>query len=361
MGNWQAKQAWLFALMAKGEATLAFIGDLMIGRKVEQALQMHEPEWFWGDVLPILQAVDAVVANLECPITNRRRRWPWPKTWYFRASPDVIPILHAGNVRYVNLANNHMLDYRAEGMLDTLEILHDAGILCAGAGENRDAASAGKLMALSGITVGFLSATDMKPSFAAKTDRPGINLRRFSLDADTLPWVREQSRALRAAGADSVVLSVHWGLDMLLRPSSALRTCAHAFLENGIDLIHGQGAHVYQAVEQHAGGAVLYDTGNFLDDYIKFPFRETLWTFVFLVDFAGGRPRRLRLRPVIIEPLSVRLARGSEAEAICALMVSRSRELGMDLVAEPDGLSLKVAESVARSEPAPTTAAAVEP
>ena len=50
-------------------ATIAFIGDVMLGRGVDELIGRNDPDSFWGDVLPVLQAADAVVANLECAIT----------------------------------------------------------------------------------------------------------------------------------------------------------------------------------------------------------------------------------------------------------------------------------------------------
>ena len=146
-------------------------------------------------------------------------------------------------------------------------------------------------------------------------------------------------------GAEAVILSVHWGPNMRLRPPARFRACARTLLADGVDVIHGHSAHVFQAVERCAGGVVLYDTGNFLDDYWKFPFRETLWTFVFLVDFRAGRPRRLRLKPVKIEPLSVRLATGREFDRMCDRMLALCADTQTALVREPDGLSLDLRDA----------------
>jgi hypothetical protein len=47
-------------------AQIAFVGDLMLARKVSAALQAGRlPEAFWGDLRPRLSAADAVIGNLE--------------------------------------------------------------------------------------------------------------------------------------------------------------------------------------------------------------------------------------------------------------------------------------------------------
>src|SRR5512147_384794 len=49
---------------------LAFLGDLMLGGDISRKLRDQPPERFWGDTLPILRQADAVIANLEGPITT---------------------------------------------------------------------------------------------------------------------------------------------------------------------------------------------------------------------------------------------------------------------------------------------------
>jgi poly-gamma-glutamate synthesis protein (capsule biosynthesis protein) len=144
--------------------TLALLGDVMLGRGVDAALRKHPPERFWGTVLPLLQSADAVFANLECAIT--RHRIPWTRTdkvFHFGASPEAIAVLRAGNIRCVSLANNHILDFEVEGLLDTLRLLDDAGIARAGAGRDLDEARRPALVNVAGLPVGVVSATDNEP------------------------------------------------------------------------------------------------------------------------------------------------------------------------------------------------------
>ncbi|MEH2309063.1 CapA family protein [Nostoc sp.] len=91
--------------MAKSVA-LAFIGDVMLGRGVNEEIPQRSAESFWGDVLPILRGVDAVIANLECAITqNTQECRRTPKVFHFRADPAAVEVLRAANIQCVNLAN----------------------------------------------------------------------------------------------------------------------------------------------------------------------------------------------------------------------------------------------------------------
>jgi len=325
-----------------GIVKLAFLGDIMLGRGISDELrQGRSPEWFWGDVLALVHSADGVFANLESPITAAMQRWTdtW-KFFHFRADPDTIRILQAGKVRFVCLANNHILDYGEPGLLDTLATLDRTGIVHAGAGRNRHDAAAGKLVQVGDLTIGVLAATDSLQEYAATADRPGANNIEFRGDGPGLDWVDRSARHLRAAGAELIVLSLHWGPNMRLRPSAAFRRFAHGAIERGVDLIHGHSAHVVQAIERHGRGVILYDTGNFIDDYWKFPFRRTISSFVFMLEVANGKPAALTLTPVRIHPWPLSLAIGDTSRSIVENMVSLSGAMGTKLVETDSGLAL---------------------
>ena len=117
--------------------SLAFVGDIMLGRHINELLPQTRVQDFWCDTLPILRSASGVIANLECPITTHPNRW-W-RTWkafHFRADPRALGLLETANVCAVNLANNHMLDYQERGLLDTLAHLDAAGIGHSGAGHD---------------------------------------------------------------------------------------------------------------------------------------------------------------------------------------------------------------------------------
>ena len=58
--------------------TVALVGDVMLGRRVNDVLRTLRPEQPWGDVLPLLVSADLRVVNLECALTDHER--PWTRT-----------------------------------------------------------------------------------------------------------------------------------------------------------------------------------------------------------------------------------------------------------------------------------------
>ena len=82
-----------------------------------------------GDVLPLLLEADLRFVNLECVISQRGQTWqPEQKAFHFRSSPRAIEVLQAARIDAVTLANNHILDYGPESLLECLTLLDRAHI-----------------------------------------------------------------------------------------------------------------------------------------------------------------------------------------------------------------------------------------
>jgi poly-gamma-glutamate synthesis protein (capsule biosynthesis protein) len=313
--------------------TLALTGDVMLGRKVAEALDRYmRPEEPWGDVMPLLDAADLRIINLECAVTDNERPWTrTPKVFHFRAQPSAIETLRTARIDACSLANNHTLDFEEQGLLDTLEHLDAAGIRHAGAGRNREEAADPAILAIPTDRtrrVALLAFTDNEPPFAAGTDRPGTNYLPVSSKRDVLRRVEGTVSTVRELGADTVIFSNHWGPNMVQRPRELFRRFARAVIDRGVDVYYGHSAHVFQGVEIYHGKPILYDTGDFIDDYAVDPELRNDWSFLFRVSVEEGTFERLDLTPVKLSYARVDLATGGERETILNRMERLSAEMG---------------------------------
>jgi poly-gamma-glutamate capsule biosynthesis protein CapA/YwtB (metallophosphatase superfamily) len=321
--------------------TLALAGDVMLGRGVAEELRRLRPDEPWGDLLPLLAAADLRFVNLECAITPSPGLWErTPKMFLFRAEPRAIEALRAARIDAVALANNHTLDAEVGGLRDTLALLDGAGIRHAGAGETLADARRPAVVSANGTRVGLVAMTDNEEPFAAGPRNPGTNYLPISLDAEVLDVVEGMVAAARAAGAEVVVLSSHWGPNMVARPPPLFRRFAHAVIERGVDVFWGHSAHVVQGVEVYLHRPILYDTGDFLDDYAIDPEMRNDRSFLFRVQLEGAVPAAVELVPAMLTYAQVNRARGAEAAAIVARMRELSRELGTEFSRGGDGLLL---------------------
>jgi poly-gamma-glutamate synthesis protein (capsule biosynthesis protein) len=300
---------------------LAFLGDLMLGRGVSDRIALDTPEQFWGTTLPFLQSTDAVFANLECAITSHKSTWTkTSKVFHFRARPEATHVLKVANVRVVNLANNHTLDFEEKGLLDTIKYLDQAGIKHAGAGSTLSKAREPVILPIKGLNVGFISATDNEPPFAAEEDKPGTHYLKINTKPETLSHLQEDIKKAKSAGADFIILSLHWGPNWVIVPSKVFQGFAHKAIEMGVNVIHGHSDHIFQGIEFYKDGVIFYSTGDFLDDYAIDPELHNDWSFIFMLELDGKKISKVKAAPVSLTYTRVNLAEGKTATQIMARM-----------------------------------------
>lgn len=333
------------AFATRGGIRLGFVGDLILGRHVSAKLvDGFPPADMWGDIRPHMLAVDAMIGNLEGPITTHSQRWRLPKAFYFRADPKAVDALTAGNFRCVALANNHMLDFQAQGIADTRRYLDEAGIAYAGAGANTDEAAALTVFDVGNHRIGFVSITNTVPAFAAKSNRAGTNHWGIRASRANRERLADHIAELRGRGADLLILSIHWGPNYRWWPLRRYRNFAKAAIDLGFDIVHGHSAHILQATEFHGHGVILYDTGDYIHDFdpvdgilarIGIPNHHG---FMFEIDLAAdGRPT-LRMIPAELGVGTANVARPELARTIIDRMIRRCRGYAIDLALEDNVL-----------------------
>jgi poly-gamma-glutamate synthesis protein (capsule biosynthesis protein) len=216
-----------------------------------------------------------------------------------------------------------------------MEHLKAAGIRYAGAGLDREEAARPVLLTAPSdrpTRIAILAFTDNEPPFAAGSDRPGTNYLPVSLEPKVLHRVEAAVTAAREAGAEAVVFSNHWGPNMVQRPSALFRRFARAVIDCGADVYYGHSAHVFQGVEIYRGKPILYDTGDFIDDYAVDPRLRNDRSFLFRISLEESEFRCLELFPVALSYARAQLAKGSERESILDQMERLSGEMGTTFV-----------------------------
>jgi poly-gamma-glutamate capsule biosynthesis protein CapA/YwtB (metallophosphatase superfamily) len=288
--------------------TLALAGDTMLGRGVGARLR-DDPhaELLAPEVVAIAAEADRFVLNLECCISDRGALWPDPaKPFFFRAPPVAAERLAEAGVDAVTLANNHALDFGPEALLDTLEHLYGAGILSVGAGVDRLAARAYAHIGTAQFCVRLVGVTDHPREFAATEERPGVawaDLR----DGTLPPWLAEG--AAPGDDADAVVVLPHWGPNMNARPLPEVRRAAVGLVQAGATLVAGTSAHVFQA----GAGRVLFDLGDFVDDYRADRELRNDLGLLWLVRLGEEGPRRIEAVPLRLGYCRTALAQDDDA------------------------------------------------
>jgi poly-gamma-glutamate capsule biosynthesis protein CapA/YwtB (metallophosphatase superfamily) len=244
-----------------------------------------------SEVWDHLRSAELSTANLELVLSTGGS--PADKAITLRAGLEVAPSLREVGIGLVTVANNHALDYGADGLYDTLSALRDAGVVAVGGARNLEEAMQPALVSVGEKSVAvFGLASTLPPGFAAGPGRPGIApvraRSRFYVDAVSLdeqpgmsPWVeteaveedvRRTCERIRSAReeTDLVIIHIHWGIPngwcaAFQGPlADYQRPLGRALIDAGADLVVGHHPHVVHGVERYKGGLIVYSLGHFL-------------------------------------------------------------------------------------------------
>lgn len=321
--------------------TIALTGDVMLGRLVNEVIAERGFAYPWGDTLPLLHAADAVCINLECALTRHTTRWSGDpdKPFFFRADPEVVETLRIGRVRFAALANNHIVDFGTDGLLETVAVLDRAGIAHSGAGADIESSRAPAVLSVRGWHIAIVAFADYPDAWCATDRSPGMCFTPISLETEYFGWV-EDAIARAKAVADVAIVSMHWGPNMRLRPPELFRAFARRVIDAGADIFWGHSAHVLQGIELVNGHPIFYDTGDFIDDYAVDRHLRNDLSAIFLVRVRPPSIERIVLVPTVIRDMQVSRSTGTTRGHTLRRLTTLCAEMGTELEDRAEGFVL---------------------
>ena len=365
-------------MSTRGEVTtLALCGDVMLGRGIDQILPHPgdptlreasivdarayvslaetangpiphpvDVSWPWGDALEILDdaAPDVRIVNLETSIT-RADDFAEAKAVHYRMSPANLASLAVAQPDVCTLANNHVLDFGAGGLAETLDILAVAGLRAAGAGRDLDEARRPAVVPLEGdgrvlvFSVG-MGSSGIPTHWAASREQAGVALVPEASQASA-EQVVEQIDQHRRPG-DLVVVSVHmgsnWGYEV---PRGQIRF-AHTLIDGGVHVVHGHSSHHPRPIEVYRDRTILYGCGDLINDYEGITgqdeFRSDLrLLYLVSLDPTSGELVAARMTPLRTRRLRLEHASQADAEWLRTVLDRACRRFGPRLTLADDG------------------------
>jgi hypothetical protein len=239
--------------------TIAFGGDVHFEGAIGSRLAA-DPATALGPVANVLRRADLAVVNLETAITERGT--PAPKDFTFRAPPSALTALKEAGVDVATMANNHGLDFGPVGLRDSLAAARSARFPVVGVGRNADEAYRAWQTTVKGQRIAVIGATQVLDSnlaaaWTAGDDKPGMAS--AYQEAQLLAAVK----AARAS-ADTVVVDLHWGRELVNCPIDRQRALAPKLIAAGADVVVGSHAHILLGGGYLRGAYVHYGLGNFV-------------------------------------------------------------------------------------------------
>lgn len=250
---------------AEPSVRLAAVGDIMLANVVAQNMAAQGIDQPFELVAPYLQQADITFGNLEGTLTERGTARP--KNFTFRTPPALSGGLVNAGFDILSVANNHTMDFGAQGLEDTLAALDFIGIARQGAGANEAEARTPVILEANGLRIGFLSYVNVgqevnsnyvNETAAADEDSPGV------------AWARPEDVTADVAAlkpqVDVVVVSMHIGIEGSFTLRDWQTDTAHAAIDAGASLVLGHHAHVLQRIEHYGDGVIIFGLGNFVFD-----------------------------------------------------------------------------------------------
>jgi poly-gamma-glutamate synthesis protein (capsule biosynthesis protein) len=272
-----------------GTLKIACVGDTMCGDSfnllgcgVASRLDRFGSDFLPPEIVDIFSSHDIVVCNLECVLSDIGRKESSLRSLHMRGRPTTAAYLAKWGVTVAHVANNHILEQGLESAIDTVQQLGKVGIRAVGAGKNGRFQSAIEpfRMNLNDQSIVVIGACFHNGKYA------------FSSELDeVLQTIRAE-----AGRQNLVIVSVHWGDELIDRPSLWQRKVARLFTDAGALLVIGHHPHVVQGIDDSNNTLVAYSLGNFIFDGHS---ELTSWTIILSVTLSGRKVIRWETIPII--------------------------------------------------------------
>jgi poly-gamma-glutamate synthesis protein (capsule biosynthesis protein) len=238
---------------------LLFAGDTMFNWGVREAIDSSGYEQPFEEWFPIFNSVDLRFLNLETPLLKKEISGTKDKSYVFFGLEKDIQLLENLRVDAVMLGNNHSMDFDAEGLFDTIQILDKANIQHIGAGKDFHLAFEPITIHRKENTYVLYSASEVgERHLYAKGNSPGIAYFHESIIAAKI-----KSEKLPPTN-HFAILNLHWGWEYSPEPTIGQRRSAYKMLDAGFHAIVGHHTHIPQGIEIYKGKPIIYSLGNFV-------------------------------------------------------------------------------------------------
>ncbi|GAB1405516.1 CapA family protein [Lentimicrobium sp.] len=236
--------------------SILITGDFYAGNRIDQLIEQEKYSDIFNDFLPLIRSSDFAVTNLESPLTDHSV--PIEKTGpAIKATKKTMEAMTYAGFNLLTLANNHIMDFGRQGLVDTLDLCAKNKIYCIGAGINLKAASKICYIDIKRKKLAFINMAENEWSTTQGAE-PGAN--------PLNPIANYYAIAEAKKNADFVFVIVHGGHEMYNLPSPRMKETYRFFVDAGADAVIGHHTHCFSGYEIYMGSPIFYSLGNFIFD-----------------------------------------------------------------------------------------------
>ncbi|MFB7083949.1 CapA family protein [Streptomyces sp. NPDC056296] len=246
--------------------TVAAAGDVLIHPElVEQAAKDAEETGegeagldfgpLLAGVKPVIGEADLAICHMETPVG--KPKGPFQGYPEFLVPPQILTALKDVGYDTCSTASNHTFDHGLKAVRRTLDAMDEVGLGHAGSARTSEEAEQINVRDVNAVKVAHLAYS--WESFL----NPTPEKQSWAFNRSSTEEIKKDEGRARKAGAEVVILSVHWGLEHYNEPSvPQLELARRITEETGIDLVIGHHAHVVQPIQKVNGTWIAYGLGN---------------------------------------------------------------------------------------------------
>jgi hypothetical protein len=236
-------------------------GDLLIHSAIfERALVLGRGRHYnfapmFAQIRPYIRRADLALCHVETPMT------PAPPAGYpvFNTPPALATAIGQTGWRACSTAATHTLDQGQNGVDGTIRALDRAGVRHTGSYFSAAAQRTPLIMTVKGVRVAFLAYTELTNGIPSPHP--------WSVNRASAAQILSDARRARRAGAQVVIVNLHWGDEDAAQPSGfQLQLAGKLTRSPAITAIVGQHVHIVQPIRIIHGKLVVFGEGNLISN-----------------------------------------------------------------------------------------------
>lgn len=272
-------------MISKKSVKISAVGDisfgdhlLCLGYGVRSTIEGKGNNYIFSHVKDYFKDSDIIFGNMETVLSDKGLIDGNIESIVLRGGPEAITTLNNAGFNILNLANNHALQHGIGAFQETNELLKKNSISTVGIASYKKYSSIPIVKEIKGIKIGFLGY-----SFVEEDNYKGEPAYAIGrIDNITSDIIRLHKQV------EFVVVSCHWGLELIDRPSIETIKTARTIVDSGADIILGHHPHVFQGIERYKHAIIFYSLGNFVFDLLWW--KPSLETAIVEITLSKNKP-----------------------------------------------------------------------
>lgn len=254
---------------------IASVGDIMCHNTqyidaYDKTSDTYDFLYMFTNVADDLRKADLTIGNLETTFAGKQRGYSgYPN---FNTPEELATNLKELGFDVLSTANNHSLDTGYKGIEGTIANLDNVGISHMGTYTSEELSQEILVKDVKGIKIAFLSYT---------YGTNGIPLpkgKEYCINLIDKEKIKKDIEKAKSFGVDLISVSMHWGDEYRLKPTTEQKQLSDFLFEQGVDIILGSHAHVLEPMETREFTLedgrkktvfLIYSQGNFISAQTK--------------------------------------------------------------------------------------------